>query len=226
MASLRTAGVNTPDRLNLHTSRTARARTHRVERRPIGLDAHLPAIRAMLSACVMYAVHPGAPPGRDLDGAPLKYRSGARLCEPFRDQPNSISGISRKRVHSHQNRTSASRASHARSLTDHPIMHGSSQPGAVSPGRTERWISARLSRALRIVWLHGRHGYGSAISRRGCMFMHRRACGERPQLPRSVGMGLVGLPLWACPGGTGERRPPSQRKAGTRSGHRPGRKRR
>src|SRR5450759_1515821 len=49
--------------------------------------------------------------------------------------------------------------------------------------RAERGC-ARLSRAFRVVGRIAVPGYGQVASRTGCMFMHHRAWGERPVLPR------------------------------------------
>ena len=46
-------------------------------------------------------------------------------------------------------------------------------------------VGAPLSRIPGIVWLHGRLRYGTAGSRPGCIFMHHRASGEHPDLPRT-----------------------------------------
>jgi hypothetical protein len=51
--------------------------------------------------------------------------------------------------------------------------------------RPERRVGARLSMGLRVVDWITISGYGQTVSRADCMFMHRRAWGERPVPPHT-----------------------------------------
>jgi hypothetical protein len=65
---------------------------------------------------------------------------------------------------------------------DPPNLHGTSLDLHPAHSWPEQRVSARLSRARRIVWLDGRLGYDSAVSRRTLYLYIARASGEYPLL--------------------------------------------
>jgi hypothetical protein len=189
------------------SGRTARA-CAAAEARPGHYGDRSTSRRAVARCAARPARSPGGPQ-RSTTGNARRPGSGHRLSterrvQRFAEAPNSRSpacAVTRPRsghpTLDHQQRAAKRRGSRPGSLPRHllmarrmTVMHGRSQPGAVSPTRTERRVGVRLSRAQDVVGCVAVPGHSPADSWLGCIFIHRRLRRELTILPQ-IGLFLA-----------------------------------